>query len=426
MANSAAERGRKVLIMVHRQELLSQASETLNRIGLEHGIIAPGYYGETRNVAVASVQTLQRRLMKGPLHYDFIIVDEAHLYMAKTFLSVIQHFPRAHFLSCTATPARLDSQGLGVSSGGFCDDLILGPSVKELINQGFLVRPEIYAPPIQFSLEDVRRSKGDYVTSQLEGKVNKPTVTGSAVEHYAKLAPGEPAIVFCVSRKHAEEVAQEFRAAHFTAEVVHGGLDKKTRAERLAGIASGRIQVLTSVDLLTTGTDIPCLSVGIFLRPTSSLTYWLQSCGRILRPFPGKKRALLLDHVGNFERLGAPQWDREWSLEGEKKSKAEKDEVLTVRQCDSCFYVFSARTACPQCGATKIGKPRKVQEIEGELAKIEAEELETRMKKDRRRERGWEESQCRTIEDWQSLARARGHKQAWAFMRFKNMKPRRH
>ncbi len=383
VTKNAVAKGRRVLIVVHRQELLAQASRALAALGVEHGRIAPGFHGELEPVAVASVQTLDRRLRRGPLNFDFIILDEAHHVGASTWERVLGHFTHAHVLGVTATPIRLDGRGLGKGAGGVFDKMILGPTMKELTAEGHLVPAVLYSFPPDFDTEGVRKSKGDFNTRDLAKKIDKPKITGSAVDHYRELAPDEPAIAFCASLEHADHVAAQFRAGGYHSEVIHGGLPDGERKRMVEELANGKIKVLASVDLISEGTDIPVCSVAILLRKTLSTGLYLQQVGRILRPAPGKTRGLVLDHVGNYILHGRPADTREWTLEGAQKKQVENDGV-TVRQCKKCFAVYEKGLRCPYCGSVNIVEARTPTEGAGELREITEEEVE-RLKLDKKR-----------------------------------------
>lgn len=413
MTRGAAERGKRVLILVHRQELLMQSSRSLTDLEVPHGLIAPGR-PSTGVVDVASVQTLDRRLRKQRFEYDFIIIDEAHHAVAATWKRILAAFPEAHILGVTATPVRTTAEGLGVSSGGIFDDLVIGPTVEELVSGGFLVEPEVYAPPVEFDLTGIRKRAGDFVASEVAKRVDKPTITGSAVDHYKRLSPGEPAIAFCASIAHAEHVASTFREAGFSFAVIHGGLGDHERRELISGLASGRVQGLTSVDLISEGTDIPVVSVGILLRPTQSLGLYLQQVGRVLRPAPGKSRALILDHVASCLKFGLPTETFIWSLDGVRKRSASNDNEISVRQCKKCFAVFEKSVACPFCGHTNTVETRKqIQETDGELKRISKEEIERARLAKRREERA-----AKTFEELLKIERERNYKPGWAHFRW--------
>lgn len=421
MTVGAVERGRRVLIIVHREELLDQASRSLEGEGVEHGRIAPGYYGHTAQVAVASIQSLDKRLATETMAFDFIILDEAHHVTAATWQRVLAHFPSAYVLGVTATPCRTTGEGLGSESGGIFTDMVIGPSIAELIAQGYLAPPVVFSPPSDLDLTGLRKSKGDFTQKALAERVQKSSIVGDAVDHYRRLAAGEPAIAFCASIAHAETVAESFRAEGFSSEVIHGKLDSRTRADMIAGLGSGRIQVLTSVDIISEGTDIPVVSVAILLRPTDSLALYLQQVGRVLRTAPGKTRALILDHVGNWRRHDVPDAEREWSLAGVKKKKSNREMVPVVRQCPKCFEPWMSKAlSCPQCFHVLPIKSRKIEEVDGELVQLTKEQIEE-ARKNRRREVG----RAETREELEAIAKARGYSPGWVWMQMKYRKPRR-
>jgi DNA repair protein RadD len=369
----AAARGKRCLVLTHRTELIEQASEKLTLAGVGHGYIMPNRYGELEQVAVASVQTLERRIVQSPINFDLVIADESH---REEIMAGVRYFPTAKILGVTATPVRTDGKGLGVEGGGVFESMVVGPTAKELIERGRLIEPEIYGVPYTPDMAGVRTYKGDFQTTQAEERMNKPTITGDAVDHYRSLASHEPAVVFCHSVKHAIAVRDQFVDMGFKFEVVHGMLNKKERARLLAQIADGSIDGITSVDVVTTGTDIPSLAVGLWLRKTKSQNLWIQGCGRIMRTSDGKRKALVLDHANNWVDLGAPHADHDWTLDGELKSKRQNDDVTSVRQCKKCFAVFEKDLICPYCGHKNPPKERRVEEQDGNLEKISKEALE--------------------------------------------------
>lgn len=414
MSKGAAELGNRVLILVHRQELLRQASRSLSALGLQHGLIAPRFHGERDQLAVASIQTLDRRLKQTAIDFDFVIIDEAHHVAAGTWARVLSHFPRAKLLGVTATPIRLDGRGLGLDHGGLFDELVCGPPISELIQLGHLVPPIVYAYPHEIDLGGVRKAGGDYVGRELASRVDKPSIIGCAVEHYTRLSPGEPAIAFCANLEHATHVSEQFRTAGYCSEVIHGKLSDDERQEMISGLASGRIQVLTSVDLISEGTDIPVVSTAILLRPTASTGLYLQQVGRILRPATGKSRGLVLDHVGNCLRHGLPDDDREWTLAGARKRQRDDDGVPIIRQCKKCFAVYEKGLRCPYCGHVNVGGVtggrKEMQSVGGELQKVTKEEIK-RFREEKRRAY----QQAESYQEVLDLTRRYGDKPGFAF-----------
>lgn len=413
IAQNTSSRAKRVWILVHRIELLRQTSKALMELGVKHGIINPKFTPNTyAQVQVASVQTLIRRMDKYPPP-DLIIIDEAHHAVGKnTWGRVLESFPRAFKLGVTATPCRSDGIGLGVEAGGHFDDLIIGPTVSELIELGFLVNPIIYAPPTKLDLTGLRTKMGDYEKKELASRVDKPTITGNAIDHYKRICPGTPAVVFCVSVEHAKHVAEEFRSAGFKAQHADGSLEDDQRKRILNGLDDGYVQVVTSCDLISEGTDIPAIGCAILLRPTQSKSLFLQQVGRALRPCKGKDRAIILDHVGNVLNHGLPTDERDWSLEGEqKKKRGKKKEEPTVKlnQCESCFAMFEPQPVCPQCGTVRKLKEHRPKEVEGELMAID-EVRAAQIKKQSRMEVG----KAQSLKELEAIARQRGYKPGWA------------
>ena len=415
IAASVASKAKRVMVLVHRVELLRQTSAALNKSGVDHSLINPQYTPDYRkHVQVCSVQTLVKRL-----HFfekyppDLIIVDEAHHANAGSWRKIIETFPAARVLGVTATPCRGDGTGLGFHAGGIFDDMVMGPTVAELIDMGFLVKPVVYAPLNRLDLSDVKVVRGDYDQKALAEKVDKPKITGDAVSHYTKLCPGSPAVVFCVSVAHAQHVAAEFRAAGYRAYAADGTMDDETRKRILNGLGNGSVEVVTSCDLISEGTDIPAIGCAILLRPTQSLGLYLQQVGRALRPCAGKDRAIILDHVGNVLTHGMPDQDREWSLDGDsRKGKGKKKDQpppVKIRQCPACYSVHEPAGVCPNCGHVYEADKASPKQVDGELQQITPEHALAL-----KRNKAKEVAKAKTLQELEAIAKARGYKPGWA------------
>ena len=404
VTHSAASKGKCVYLLVHRAELVKQIANTLARFGCQHRVIAPGpivrqcqaeqfraygrsYVNASARVFVASVQTLVRRLDAIPpdLAPDIIVIDEAHhLTVGTMWGAVVDAFPRAKLLPVTATPCRLDGKGLGLAAGGFCDSLVLGPAMRELIEAGALSPYRIYAPPNALDLSGIKTRAGDYAKDQLAGAVDKPMITGDAVQHYHRLVPGKRAVAFCVSVEHARHVAAEFAASGVSSEFLDGTMEPAERDRILKAFEAGSVKVLTSCDIVSEGFDVPAIEAAILLRPTQSLSLYLQQVGRALRTFPGKAEAIILDHVGAVVTHGLPDEDREWSLDGVKRQPKKKPEdeegdeqaIDSVRTCPKCFTVHLPAPSCPTCGFTYPLQARKLQTADGELQELTGSQLD--------------------------------------------------
>jgi superfamily II DNA or RNA helicase len=400
IANGTSRKGNRVLILVHRQELVDQTVRTLHAFKVDHGVIAAGRSPDrTHAVQVGSVQTVVRRL--DYFRPDLIIIDEAHHGTAGSWRKVIDANPQARILGVTATPERLDGKGLK----DVFDDLIRGPEVSWLIDNGHLCRPRYYAPPQAANLSALHMRGGDFAKEELAKAMDDRAITGDAVEHYARTCGGAPAVAFCVSVAHAQHVAEQFQSAGFRADVLDGTLDRDTRRDRVKALGDGRLNVLTSCEIINEGFDLPIVTAAILLRPTMSLGLHLQQIGRVLRPAPGKERSIILDHVGNLARHGFAEDERDWSLDGRKKKKRkakDDDEEITVRQCPHCFCAHAPAPTCPECGHVYELTQREIEVRDGTLVEIDVEA----MKRERRREQG----SCQTLDDLIAYGRKRNYK----------------
>lgn len=405
--------GKRVVAMCHREELLDQISESFGRMDVKHGFIAAGRIYDARLLAhVASVATLARRLSRVRVP-DYVIVDEAHHAVgASMYGAVISHWrsikPSLRVIGVTATPERLSGEGLGETF----DDMIVGVQTAEGIEKGILSRYRLFAPSSQLDLSGIKSRMGDYVRGEVAARVDKPSIIGSAVNEYRTKMDGMPAVAFCVSVEHADHVAEQFRSVGYRAEKLDGTMDKSMRRRLVADFAAGRINVLTSCDVLSEGFDVKGIVGCLLLRPTQSLSLYLQQVGRALRTAPGKEAAIILDHVGNSTRHGLPDDPREWTLEGrgDRKGKGAKDpDDVAVRQCPACFAMSpAAASKCRDCGKPFPLKPRTIEEVAGKLSEVEV----ARARKTGDRER----AMAQTLDDLIRLGASRGFKNpaGWA------------
>jgi superfamily II DNA or RNA helicase len=401
ISHRTADRGGRVGVLVHRAELLRQASRSLDRLGVSHGLIAANRGMDlTQLVQVASVQTLARRLHRlPPDFFSLLVVDEAHHSNAGTWAQVLAHFRRARVLGVTATPVRGDGRGLGE----WYSAMVLGPSPAWLTEQGFLAPARVLAPP-GFEPRGLRKRMGDYDMRQASEILQAGQIMGDALGHYRQHLEGQTAIAFCCSVAHAEAVAELFQRNGVPAASIDGKMDPITRERLLRDLGDGTLKVLTSCQLIGEGVDVPSVGGCILLRPTQSESLHLQMIGRCLRPQPGKT-AVVLDHVGNTLRLGHHLEEREWTLEGAAKKDREK--APSVKVCPSCFSTIpSHRPTCPDCGHEFVAERRELEHVEGELVEVELQ----------RREQRREQATARTFEELVEIGRRRGMKNphGWA------------
>ncbi len=430
---------KKVIILVHRIELLDQTSSALVEFDVEHGIINPKYTPcFIHDGQVASVQTIIRRLNYfAALNWkaDAIIIDEAHHATSKSWTTIIDFFkelnPEVKIIGVTATPIRTDGQGLGVESGGIFEEMVEGPSMSWLMDNGWLVRAKVYGQPEKLDLSNIHTSGGDYKKDELSRLVDKPKIIGDAVQHYREICEGVPTLVYCVSVEHAEHVAQQFRDAGYKFYALDGNTDSEIRKRTIQGLKDGSVQGITSCDLIGEGTDIPRATCEVDLRPTQSKGLKIQHDGRVLRPVfpPGfnasaatveerlaaiaaseKPFAIILDHVGNTERHGFSWAEQAWTLEGSVKKRGSKNQekMVQVVMCDSCHMQQEPAAVCVGCGHV-MKKPvdNTPKQVEGKLREIT--EADIKAVKARK-----EVGMAQSIEELIIVAKARGFSEKWA------------
>jgi len=223
---------RRVLVIAHRREIVSQTSDKLTARGVSHGIIQAGDEKKLRPMAavqVASIQTLHARAIRSssmlmPLA-DLLIIDEAHHACAMTYEKVIEAYPSAIVLGLTATPCRGDGRGLG----GIFKTMIECPQVPDLIEQGYLVKSRVYAP-VDPDLRGVRTQAGDYVESQLAERMDRDELVGDIVTHWFKYGQHRKTVAFACSVGHSTHIRDEFVKAGVRAEHLDGSTPIDERA----------------------------------------------------------------------------------------------------------------------------------------------------------------------------------------------------
>ena len=395
IASRLAENGKQALVLVHRRELVRQFAKTLTQAGLgdQYGIIAAGC-AETRwaRFQIASVQSINRRETHW-LKPNLVIVDEAHHVKAKTWENVLNRFPSTRVLGLTATPGRLDGKPLG----DHFDALVQGPSIVELVERGHLAPMRVLRPVQGLSTAGVRTIAGDWNKKDLDERLTDQVIAAGAAA-YRRYGAGKRAIFFAVNRRHSKAVVESLKKEGFRAEHIDAETDVRRRDLVLKEFGEGLIQVVSNVDLISEGTDVPECEVIMAARPTKSVTMYLQQAGRAMRPGKGKT-ALLLDLAGNSWDLGLPEENRHWDLDGTRQGTTVDKRPAAQRQrcCSECAEVYPSRlSACPSCGAEHV-LPAPV-EVETELSdaapserrpKISRRAMKTRIAAVMRRREGY-------------------------------------
>jgi DNA repair protein RadD len=415
----ALSKGKRVLVLAHRHELLTQCSRKLTEIGVPHGLISPNYRGNiSKPVQVASIQTMVKRVDRLKLKFDLIVIDETHLAIADSYRKVLSHYPKAKILGVTGTASRLDGRGLGRKWGGIYDEIIVGPSIKQLISEGYLVPMRVFTTEAP-DISGVRITGGEYNAKDIEKIVDKPKIVGDCVSHYLKYANGRPFIAFCCSVEHAQHTAEAFRNTGVRVVSLSGNDGMEKRAGVLADLEAGKLDGITNAQLYIEGLDIVRVSCIILTSPTNSLTRYLQSVGRGMRPAPDKQDCILLDHAGSVLRFGLPDDDREWTLAGREVRRKTESTEASVRICSTCFAATRAPAVrCSNCGTEFPVLPREVKQIDGELQEVRPLTPEQIAEQAAKRQTRIEQGRADSLEALIALGRQRGYQegrvQRWA------------
>lgn len=325
------ERGHPALILAHRDELIQQAAEKYNAVDptVPVGIVKAGMNQMDLPVVAASVQTLarDRRLQQMPLDFKTLVVDEAHHAAADTYRKILNHFSGVEkrvFVS--ATLERADKKALG----SVIDEIVYHRSMLDLMEEGYLVDVRAIAVRIpKFDTHGLKLSHGDFKNKEVEDALTEAGAERVAVQAWLEHAPTRKTIVFTPGVASAVLFAETFKAAGVAATYVSGDLDLDERRRRLEAFSAGDYQVVTNAMVLTEGYDEPSVDCIMVARPTRSKPLYVQQIGRGTRLYPGKEDLLVIDLVGNEERLDLISVPK---LFGIDPAKAKKNGVIqTVR-----------------------------------------------------------------------------------------------
>jgi superfamily II DNA or RNA helicase len=398
LAHEYADHGEPVLVLSNRRAVVDQLRKRAA--------------GKSR-ITTSTVQGIVRRIdrITAPA---LILIDEAHMGgAAAQYRRVLDAFPDAVVVGFTGTPTP--------DLFDILPEHVPGRTPAWLTERGFLA-PLRYVCPSRPELNAVRIRKGEYDPAQLLDAMNAKDICGDAIQSYRRWCAGRPTLLFAIHVKHAEAVADEFRAAGIACEVLTGKDSADETERKIAWIRDGGL--LIAVDKVSAGFDMPDLHAIISLRPTKSPQLWVQQMGRVARVKADGGPGLVIDHSGNAMRLGTLTMSRDWrekDPDADPDRQTEDGESLDVRQCSECMFIWdTGGHECPACGHDngrdqRISKREKIRLDEIEAAEIErahraAKEAEARQRKS-------EEAQCETLEDWIKLAKVRGYKTAWAYKR---------
>ena len=413
IARRTTANNKRVMFLIHRREVLKQAVDTFMNQGVNPDLLTAGM-----------VQTLTRRVDKLQTP-SVILVDEAHHALAKSYQNILNKFPKAIVLLFTATPHRTGR----VQLDQIADDIIVGQSIHELTEKGFLAPFRYFQPPGDFDSSLLKRgSTGDFTNDSMQQAMSTK-IFGHIVKQYKRIAPGMQAVVYTYSIDSAIKIAAEFNSEGISAVEVDGTTSKEKRAVAVRKFRDQKIKILVNVNLFTEGVDLPNVDCVIMARPTASLALYLQFSMRCLNPRPGKT-AIIIDHANNFKSFGYPDDDRDWKQaikSGKQKSKTLlKDPGMSIVTCDYCFAVVKASEVkdgkCPICG-----KPIKVHEAKpiSDVDLVEATKARRQLVKKILHDNVYQNvinkqvGELHTMAELQAYAKIHGYKSGWAWYQAK-------
>lgn len=354
LTRALASVGKRVVILAHRRELIEQASTRLREFGVRHGVVMAGVQPTPYlPVQVASIQTLVRRSASPA---DLVIIDEAHLSTAQTYLKILESYPTARILGVTATPWRLSGKPLA----GAYDACIVVATPAELRGQGFLsdyMGFSYLAPDVS----KLKTTAGDYNERESADAMSEGVIVDNIVEQWQAHASTLSTVVFAVTVEHSRQLAERFRTAGVPCEHLDGQASVEARRAILARVASGQTRVLCNVGIAVEGLDIPRLKCCVLARPTKSLARAIQMMGRVRRPWNGVA-ARIHDHAFVIKTHGLPDSDRDYSL----GSALEKPPSL--KTCQKCRALY-LESRCPACSHVNEPDPageRIIQTVSGD------------------------------------------------------------
>lgn len=371
----AVARGRRCLFLVHRREIVLDTHRRLVAAGVACGVVMAGEASVDAPVQVCSVQTLVAREQHPPA--DLLVWDEAHHCAADTYREIRAQYPAAWHLGLTATPERSD----GAPLGDAFEALVAPISVAELVEAGHLAPIDVVAPPTRL----------------------QSAIGATPADAWREHGGGRPAVVFTGTIAESRECVAAIgeRAAH-----IDGSTPRRERDEILRRFERGDLDVVSNCSVLTEGWDSARAEVCVLARGCGSLPVYLQTIGRVRRTGGNaSKRCLLLDLAGAAHEHGMPDEDREWSLtEGQAKRRSDREALSTCLHCGAVARYASRGARCRRCG-----QPWP----EAERVEVRRQQLAAVVPSSTRREREVE------LERLRQIARARGYKDGWIGVRFK-------
>jgi superfamily II DNA or RNA helicase len=354
MLEQAHQKGRPSVLIVHRDELLRQGVRHLEKSGIpkdDIGVIKAGYKPNyDRPIQVASIQSVLSGLrleevMK--LGFNFLVYDEGHhLSENNSYHKLMGMFDKMFHLFVTATPARGDGKGFA----NLVDEMVEGPTVRELMDMGYLAEYDMYSIK-EIDLTDVTVRQGDYAVGELQNAMRDANIMGDIAPTWHKYAGGVRTITFGINTDHVKEITKELQAGGVPADWIDYRMPLELRREKIIKLIKGEILNIVNCNIFSEGFDISTfaelegiddddIDIGAvqLLRPTKSTVLDNQQKGRCLRIPPSLrsmtwlKRGIILDHANSLKNHGLPDDPHVWSLEGVQLRRQEDREQIAEEE----------------------------------------------------------------------------------------------
>lgn len=377
LVRSAVDKGRRVLILTDRIELLRQAGGALQVYGLDPIEIKSGrkpYLGGV--LYTAMVETLARRVKKTDYQHflksvQVVIIDEAHM---RSFDKLFPFFNAdARIIGFTATPRRMGRKN---QLGEYYHHLEVGVEIEYLVSEGYLASPKYYG--VESDLSGVRTVRGEYDANEVADRFSKTKLYRGVVDNYRRIEPGEKTLVFAGNIASSQELIGEFVREGIEARHLDSNTPDGERREILRWFDRNPAAVLCNVGILTKGFDQPDICTVILYRATKSVPLYLQMCGRGSRTAPGKDQFNILDFGGNIARHGFWHDVRPWSLTVLPSQEGQVGEAIlkTCKNPECGNFIPAVTIICPHCGWEDVKE--KEQQKYAQLQLLNPKELRAR------------------------------------------------
>lgn len=345
LAVESIKKGNSVLIVCDRWELMGQAKRHLKAHGINPIMIDPSWRGQTGSCYIASVQTLNRRVMP---EAKIVMIDEAHKNAFKRILE--NHmYDSSYIVGFTATPISTPKFDLSK----IYHDMVQVIEIDELISMGFLVNAKYFAAWENFG--KIKMRGDDYDEAELLSKFDKRSMYDGMIDAYNEHTPNTKAICFCINVEHTLKTCQEFNDKGIKAVFVVSDpslCSKEDRKRAFDEFENGDAMILVNQGIATTGYDCPKIQTVVLNRKTKSLALYLQMLGRGSRPYPNKEFFNVIDMGSNIIENGWYDDIRDWDLKPKRKASTKKG-LAPIKECGNtacgCLIPAVAKV-CKFCG----------------------------------------------------------------------------